>query len=576
MKNIILIMLCGLLASCVKWGSRENKQLIRQVREIVEQMPDSALMLLDRVSPVWLKRAQTAEYFLLRAQASDGAGKDMAGETEIFRAREYFLRRKDAKKAAIACLYAGKAMSAQGKASEAVAYLLEARDLAAKTTDDQLMAQIARRIGDENYALGWYENAKSYYAQAMEHYRNAGDASAEIAATISIGNCYLLENNLDSAFASYARAESMAYAISDTAMKVAALQGAGAAFWQTGELERAKELLHVALGMASRQDSARLLNTLGNLYLEAGQHEKSFEYSRKVLEKLDENVCCPVLLNVYRQLMYIEAHRGRNGERVMEYYSKHMACLGELLDMDEKKALQYNQRKYDFDKAQARHDIRARNYVIAILSILIAVLPLLRWTLGLRKGKKRLECEHARALLQMDGLRIMNEQLQKLKDEQTSETIADDGEKSEMQQQLAAHVKNRYDSLLKIIMTQFFSIMRRLNREYVEKPKNTEIEIERLNVLLFGKKNVDLWEAVKKMMPSELLPKIERLCPKLSKTEIKICCLIYLNADNADISAVLNVKDNTVYAAKSRIRLKLGISQEEKIRNFLDEKLAAG
>ena len=109
MKNItsiVLAILCGMLVSCMKWGSRENSRLMQQAQLLVEQMPDSALTLLDAVNTFELNNAEKAEYTLLQVQARSNAGENLSSETEIFGARDYFVHKKDPQKAALACFYA--------------------------------------------------------------------------------------------------------------------------------------------------------------------------------------------------------------------------------------------------------------------------------------------------------------------------------------------------------------------------------------------------------------------------------------------------------------------------------------
>jgi len=91
---IVLILSCGLLVSCLKWGIRENRYLIQQAELLVEQMVDSALVLLDATNINGFGKDEKAEYNLLRIQAKKNAGMDLATETEIFDVRDYFIHQK--------------------------------------------------------------------------------------------------------------------------------------------------------------------------------------------------------------------------------------------------------------------------------------------------------------------------------------------------------------------------------------------------------------------------------------------------------------------------------------------------
>ena len=178
-KIIIVAALCSSLVSCMKWGNRENSRLIQQAQLLTEQMPDSALRLLDMVNTVRFNNAERMEYTLLRVQARGLAEMDLTTDTEIFQAREYFIGRKDKEKAALACFYAGQALLAQDKVDEAVACYLEANDFASHLDDDQLKGQIANQIGRANYLLGLIDHSLPFFLQAIDFFRTAGNRRSE-------------------------------------------------------------------------------------------------------------------------------------------------------------------------------------------------------------------------------------------------------------------------------------------------------------------------------------------------------------------------------------------------------------
>ena len=558
-------MLCGLSVSCLKWGSRQNIRLIEQAQQLVEQMPDSALTLLDMVNAASFGNAAKAEYVLLRVQARSNAGLDLSKDTEIFQAKEYFTRRKNREKAALVCFYAGETLFAQGKVTEAVEFYLEANDFTNQLSDDQFKGRIFNRIGDANYMLVLYEHSLSCWMQALVFYRAAGNMRSEIGSMIKIGNCYLLENQNDSAFALYRRAERMAYSQNDTTMQLAVLQNMGVAYMEKGDQERAVDMYHAALVLATRRDSVQLFSNLASLYWDAGQPDTAFTYNNIALTLLDSTVNNPLLLNIYHQMLLIEAHKG-NGDKVIDYFSKYLECLDEVLDTEEKKSLLDIQRKYDFEKAQSEYSIKKRNFVIAILSALIAAFGFMFWSLNLRKGKKQHERTIARLLLQLDALHEMKDQLQKLKAEANSANENSDTEELN-------HLKKRYDEQLRTFTRQYFHILSRIEFEFKNTPDETPVKMERINRILFGSAHIDFWSATEKLIPERLPEKIKKICPELDKTELRICCLTYLNVDTAAMSLALGVKDSTIYSLNSRIREKFGIGVRKNIRRFLEEKL---
>ena len=88
--TLSILIVVDFFTSCAHWGGSENRQLIHQARQLIDQQPDSALTLLYAVNIASLGKAAMAEYTLLCVQAKDNLGKDLTSDTEIFEARQYF------------------------------------------------------------------------------------------------------------------------------------------------------------------------------------------------------------------------------------------------------------------------------------------------------------------------------------------------------------------------------------------------------------------------------------------------------------------------------------------------------
>ena len=555
----VLTLMCGLIVACTKWGSRENSLLMQQAQQLLETMPDSALVLLDAVKTATFGDAESAEYFLLRIQAKDKAGKDIAADTAIFPACEYFIRQKDPEKAALACYYAGAVLQKQGEEAKAVENYLKAENFANYNADNHLLkGRIQSRIGDANYMLDLYEDALQRFEQAIEYYRIADHKKSEIGTMIEIGNCYLLTYRNDSAFAIYSRAEKLASGAKDTAMLLAVTQNMGVAYEVTGNYTMAADRFYTALAWANRKDSAQLLINLADIYLSAGRIKNAYMYGKQALATMDSTADNSVRIAAYRIMMQIEAHRG-NAEAVIDYFSQYTDCFDEIIEKRKKESLLEVQKKYDFEKAQAEHAIERRNYVIVILSVIIVALGFILWSFSLRKGKIRQERTIARLLPELDALREAEEQLRKLKENEKNRKSSE---------------KSKYDEQAKVFFKQYFRMIDRIARECKSvSPEKTAVEIEKLKRVLFGSSDYNFWAATEKLIPEGLLEKIKKICPELDNTELKVCCLTCLNADTETIAIALDLKDSSVYTANSRIRKKIGMGNQKDIRLFLEEKL---
>jgi len=188
------------LFSC-NTDSKKADQMLQAAENVVEQLPDSALRLLDSIpDPYELNERQQAKYFLLSVEAKDKTGKDISNDTPIFRSMEYFKKTKDLRRCALAVFYSGRVLESQKKSKEALTAFLEAESIAVSAQDPSITGFIRYNIGDAYSGNGLYEDAISKLKQASENFsRQPDDYKKEIMSLNFIGMNYAIINNMDSA-----------------------------------------------------------------------------------------------------------------------------------------------------------------------------------------------------------------------------------------------------------------------------------------------------------------------------------------------------------------------------------------
>lgn len=130
-----------------------------------------------------------------------------------------------------------------------------------------------------------------------------------------------------------------------------------------------------------------------------------------------------------------------------------------------------------------------------------------------------------------------------------------------------------------------FAIENNLKKEYSkELLKNLnhlismdDYEIKKeIKSLIFGLKNKEISEKNVEELnnQSELLlinfkTKLSQIHPKLSKSDIELCCLIKLNLSNKEIARHKNVTDESVKIFKNRLKKKMGIESSVNLNTYL-------
>jgi len=218
---IVLAMFCGLLGSCKKWGNPENRHLMQHAQLLIEQMPDSALTLLDGMNTFEFNDAERAEYSLLKIQAKRNAGMDISSDAEIYDAREYFIRKKDPQKAALACFFAAVVAAEQKQIILAIEYYQDALEFVKHIDDNELNGKILYNIGYLNFGNGWFDDAITWYKQALEIFQMMDHQyQREVYTLNAIANSLMMNQQTDSAQFYYKHALDKAHLHEATALQV--------------------------------------------------------------------------------------------------------------------------------------------------------------------------------------------------------------------------------------------------------------------------------------------------------------------------------------------------------------------
>ncbi len=80
------------------------------------------------------------------------------------------------------------------------------------------------------------------------------------------------------------------------------------------------------------------------------------------------------------------------------------------------------------------------------------------------------------------------------------------------------------------------------------------------------------WESLKihfENIHPGFFQKLEKKCPSISQNDLKICAFLKMNMSNKEISELMNITLGGVNQSKRRLKKKLGLQPEEKLKNFI-------
>lgn len=578
---LCILLFTGLINISCTNESKQPNAMIRHAAIIMEQHPDSALLLLDSISqPESLPTNLYMEYELRKIQAKDKAYQDITGDTTVFKVAQYFLQTKNMDKAALAELYCGRVYHEQKKYDEATKSYLRAGGYAQGITNENTKGLISYFLGEVHYATYAMPEAINYYKQSYQQLGKVGRYTSEVAALISIGNCFLFTEEPDSALFYYAKGLLLAEKHQNAYLQSTLHQNIGLVYRQTGDLATAKAYFEQAVVLGTpKEHQIMLYRNLANSFYNFGQRDSAAFYAKKILSlhAVDSTTIAPIeVANVHELLALLEEQVGHH-KNALSHYRQHADYLFDALQKQMTTSVLEIQKKYDVEKVQNAHNRRMIKYqwgAIMLLGLLLIVTILgLFFRKRYQHTKKQLQSKEQ----EMDML-IQKSLAEEAKAKEQLVKLHSNIETSEKTLAEQAKSSKAKEKMLKSIMQQRITTIREatlwkwsLSTDAREQHREALLKF---NQAVYGKTRGDDWNMFYNAM-NELyngrLRKLQLQISQLDDDEFRICILICTHADESEIATVTGLSNRMVRHKKSSIRSKLGISEYGNIFNTLQQ-----
>lgn len=545
--TILIFLSTVILGISCQHQSKRVEPILQKAEQILDQSPDSALVVLDEITNAQkLKKTLYYQYYLLKIQAKYKSYEDISSDTLIFKIREYYKKKNKLDDAALAAFYGGRVYHEQNKYEKAMQQYLVAESDLGKSSNLNLKGLCKSAIGQVYYEQLLKREAIVYYKQAKEYFKRVENYKNEIIVTNQIGNCFLMDEKQDSAFFYYKQAHALAEEHKYRNQQASINISLGVAYERIKDWERAQLYYNEALILSDDSlDIARIYSNIAEMNQAQEKNDSAKYYLQQSLLFLPSEKFNLVTANIYKTWSAIEESESNYFEALAKYklYNSHLANIltdnrnAAILEIEEK----YNFQLVENKNKQLLIDTQ-RIILVSLVAILISVIIILAFYRRVAKREKELiEAEH----------KIM--QLQKMADK------FDENENS-YRNVLISH----FDLIKKAALVEKY-----LNEDERKKGQNL---LSKFNQVVYGKKNLN-WDLLFETLNKGSNGFFKQLKDKLSQlheTEFRICCLVYADFNNTEIALMLNYSLGTVEVKKSTIRKKLGIKQRGNIRDFIE------
>ena len=523
------------LFSC-NTGSRKADRMLQAAENVVEQLPDSALRLLDSIPKHYeLNERQQAKYTLLYVQAKDKSYRDITFDTEIFSVKDYYIRKKDFPNAALAAFYCGLVGYEQKNVEKAVYAYFEAKEIAEKTVNYNLRGLIQGNLSVLYRQHSLYKEAIASNKAAVEMYDRAKNYRNKISAMQLIGDCYLLSEKTDTAFYYYSESLRLADSCNLPKLQSSIKQNMGVAFKQKGNYNEAIKFLGEAIALSvDSVERARILLNIAQVYILEDKTDSVKIYLDKAL-KLNNND--PWLMRTSYLLRTKVKEKEKNYPEALKFYKEYYNATFKVFDNEENSKVLELQKKYDFAKVKnsnAQLTIKHQRLQILLLLSLLAtglVILLFYW-------------KSARNKRLMTDLEEKTVELQKMADNVSKEN-----------QTFRGIAFSQFD-----IITKAALIKNELCNEELEK-ETTQKLLKKFNKIVYGQDTPD-WDTLYQLMnilQKDLYKKIKEKYPKLTETEFRVLCLSCENTNDTEIAIILNQPISMIRKLRNQVRMKLNM-----------------
>jgi len=508
--------------------------IIVQAENVVEQQPDRALRLLNTVLfPEKLNKSRYNKYYLILLEAKDKSYKDITSDTLIFAVKDYYIQKKDYPNAALAAFYCGRVRHEQKKIEKAIEAYIEAENFADKNNNYNLKGLIQANLGILNREHSSYKNAIELLKNAVVLYDKAKNYRNEIGALRIMGDCFALNNKIDSALYYYDISLKLANLYDIPKLQSDIKVSMGVVFREQGSYDDAIQNFQDAFAIPNNEvEQARILLNIAQVYELKNNTDSSTFYLDKALSL---NISNPWIIRSSYLLKSQSAEKNKRYQDALDNFKEYYNYTTKVFDSEKNNKLLEIQEKYDYEKLKNKHNQliikHQKAFIILSLVLIVACIIIIIYYRKSVQDKKLL-----------------------LETEQKLITF----------QKIAQNLSEEEQSFRNTLFQQI-NIIRKtalIETEITDdERKSGQKLLKKFNKIVYGQDTLD-WDQLYQAMNSlenNFYDKIKEKYKQWSDTEFRIFCLTHNNQfSDAEIAIILNKSINMIRKMRGRIKKDIG------------------
>lgn len=544
--SLVAIVLFLIMGAC---NNHPQAPILLEVEKIIEEQPDSALSILNKVENInQLSEKDHATYCLLLTQAQDLNYITHTSDSLIKIAATYFEKSNDKHKASLSYYYMGRVNTDLHDALKAQEFYLKALEIGEKTKDYHLLAKICNNLGtlynyQDIYDLALPMQKKALYYINMEQKQDTVNMSYILRNT---ARTFTLMNLEDSAVIYHKQAlkYSRPYNISSILVDL------GNIYIYKNEYVEAKKYIDLA------QNSTTILKTLYPIYLSKGKLLSAMGQLDSAKYYLTQ---CSQSSNIYTQAgsLYHLAQVALK-ENDLNNYVKYTETYSTLRDSITKHShfenIRIAQSMFNYQriaKEKDQFEKKAAQRMIFIYQVIIIFFLTIAIFIFIFKREK-----------------IKKKRLTELKEEQykRSQQYIENNNKQIFQLTETLHSKQEEMSEVERQLYEARKLMLEMENRQIFEKQGTILLLEKdfhnssIYIRIHREDDIQLspseWEELHQLIDAtypDFTNRLIRLYPQISIEEIHICYLVKMQLSIKKIAFIMQITSSGVSQCRRRL-----------------------
>lgn len=554
---LISLSLLAVFCACTprEQHSMSPRETLSHAEELMQTRPDSALMLLEDLSKGALRgRENRAHFALLYSQALDKNYIDLANDSIIRIAVDYYAPRKDNTRKMLAYYYLGRVQYNAKEYQKAIVSLMQAEEAAKLSRDNFYLGLIYRSMSDIHSDIYNFTEALQYARNSYNSFTLSENQHYADWSLLDIGKAFHNSAQYDSSIVYTKSVIEIAKAHQDTLLLSDALQTIAKSYVATQKYKDAINSFQESLKLGNDSFSKNDLSMMGTAYHAVGDIEKANQCRIELL-RIDST-------ETWLSYM-IEKQCGdyQNALSALEaVISKSNYHLSKLIRQNVTQAInEYQLHKFQLQKKELQQAKLSR--ALLILSIIFCVVFIV---LAAYIVRQRIKAKNLAIVEYMDKVQDLESEL--LVKERNLQAVSESN--SQMNEQINLLFAKQFATIDQLSATYYEMHAVKNEKEAVYKSVKKEIENFSKN-----KKTLQELENIVNQHKNNVMAVLREEFPEFSEMDFRLICYSIAGFSAKAISVFTGNSTGNIYMKKSRLKAKINasdIAQKETIIKSLD------